>query len=77
MDLQGAQKLGLDEDVRAFVYKEIKAMTFEKFKSMFNEYVKNAQFQYLVLGDESKVKQSSLSKLGKVKRLSRTEVLNY
>ena len=72
-----AQKLGLNEDVRAFVYKEIKGMTFEKFKSMFNEYVKNAHFQYLVLGDESKVKESSLSKLGKVKRLSRTEVLNY
>lgn len=76
-EYRDAKKKGLDEDVRKYIYDTIKSMTFDDFRTFFNNQLNERAFHYVVIGNRSKVDMAILSNLGEVKELSRKEVFNY
>ena len=73
----GAQKLGLEKDIREDIYKEISTMTLDDVKEFQEKYVKDNHYTILVLGDKDKLDISALEKYGEVRYLTLDEIFGY
>ena len=73
----GAQKLGLDYDIRKDVYEKVQPMTIEDIQKFQNENIKDSKYTILVLGDKNKLDIKTLEKYGPVKYLTLEEIFGY
>jgi len=72
-----AKKLGLDHDVRKDTYEKAQKMTLSDISDFQKSYIKDKNYNILVLGDTKKLDFSILEKFGKVKILSLEEIFGY
>ena len=72
-----AQKLGVDYDVRSKVYSNLNTFSFEDINKFHAANYSSKPYTYTVLGDKNKIKESDLSKLGKVSYLSLQNIFGY
>ncbi len=72
-----AQKQGIDYDIRSKTFSNINNFTLEDLKSFHSKYYSNKPFTISILGDNTKLPASDLSKLGNVKKLSLEELFGY
>ncbi|WP_196892671.1 M16 family metallopeptidase [Aureivirga marina] len=71
------QKLGLDNDFREEMYKEIQNLTMKDLVDFFNENIKGKKYTTMVIGNKKDLDMNALSKLGKVKEMDIDELFNY
>lgn len=74
---ESLKKRGIDHDNREEIYNTIKNMTMEDLKQFFNDNIKDAQYNVMVIGNEKEVDFEALSKLGKVQELDVDYLFNY
>jgi len=68
---------GIDYDIRKDVYKYVKNADINTFSSFFDEYIKDKNYSFLILGNRDNVDMKTLKKLGTVKELTLEEIFNY
>lgn len=68
---------GIDYDIRKDVYQYVKNADIDKFSSFFDEYIKDKNYSFLILGNRDNVDMKILKKLGPVKELTLEEIFNY
>ena len=68
---------GIDYDIRKDVYKYVKNADINTFNSFFDEYIKDKNYSFLILGNRDNVDMKTLKKLGTVKELTLEEIFNY
>jgi predicted Zn-dependent peptidase len=68
---------GIDYDIREDVYKYCQETSLEDFAQFFNEYIKNNNYAFLILGNKNDVDMKALAGLGEVKELTLKEIFNY
>jgi predicted Zn-dependent peptidase len=72
-----AEKLGLDYDIRKDIYDKAQNLTLADVKKFQEENVKGSNYTILVLGDKTKLDESTLAKYGKVKYVTLEEIFGY
>ena len=72
-----AGKLGLNYDIRKDVYDKIPSMTFKDLKNFHNDFIRNKNFNILVLGNKSNLDMNVLQKYGDVQTLTLEEIFGY
>jgi len=72
-----AEKLGLDYDIRRDVYEIALNITLADIKKFQEENVKNSNYTVLILGDKTKLDESTLAKYGKIKFVTLEEIFGY
>jgi len=77
MNYLSSQKLGLDHDIRQDIYEKVKNLTMADVKNFQEQNVKNSNYTILVLGDKTKLFESTLSKYGKVQYLNLEDIFGY
>ncbi|WP_407557519.1 M16 family metallopeptidase [Winogradskyella sp. 4-2091] len=71
------QKRGIDNDNREEIYNAIKNMTMDDLKTFFNENIKGAEYNVMVIGNKKDMDFDALSKLGTIKELDIDYLFNY
>ena len=71
------QQLGIDKDHRAEVYSEIQNISLTDLNQFFNDYIKNSQFDLMVLGNKKDIDFKVLEQFGTVKELTPEYLFNY
>ena len=74
---QAAQKLGLNYDIRKYVYEQISKMTMTDLQNFHQSYIQNGDYTVLVLGDKDKIDLESLKKYGDVEFLTLEDIFGY
>ncbi len=72
-----AQRKKLNFDIRKAIYEEIQEMDFEDIKEFQEKYVKDKNYNIMVLGSHDKLNFNELAKYGEVKELSLEELFGY
>jgi predicted Zn-dependent peptidase len=72
-----AQKFGLTYDIRKDVYEKVPSMTFSDLRSFQQKYIKDKQFNILVLGNKDLLDLKILEQYGHVKSLELSDVFGY
>lgn len=72
-----AQRKGIDHDIRQDVYEYAKGATLEDVENFQKQYIKNANFNVMLLGSKEKINLKDLQKYGKVKELTLDELFGY
>lgn len=73
----GAKRLGLNYDIRKDVFEKVPAMTFADLKSFQEKYVKDKNFNIMVLGKKKELDVNTLGKYGSVNTLELKDVFGY
>jgi len=68
---------GIDYDIREDVYNYCQETSLEEFAQFFNEYIKDNNYSFLILGNKNDVDMNTLADLGEVKELTLEEIFNY
>ncbi|HPR30678.1 MAG TPA: insulinase family protein [Prolixibacteraceae bacterium] len=68
---------GIDYDIRKDEYEAAKNMSIDQFEQFFNEHIKGQKFNYLVLGNKTKLDRAALKSLGEVDELTLEEIFGY
>lgn len=72
-----ALKRGLDYDIRKNIYEAIPSLKMEDLKAFHQEYVKDGQYDIVLIGDKDKLNFDVLEQYGPVKELTLEEVFGY
>jgi len=72
-----ALKRGLDYDLRKDVYEQVPQMTMADLKKFHQEFIKNSDYNIMVIGDKDKVDMDALKSYGPVSFLSLKEIFGY
>jgi predicted Zn-dependent peptidase len=72
-----AQKFGLTYDIRKDVYEKVPAMTFGDLKSFQTQFIKDKNYNIMVLGNKSELDVKTLETYGKVNSLTLEDVFGY
>lgn len=72
-----ANELGLDLDPRKALFEAIQNMTLDDVLKYQQQYVKDNKWTYAILGRENELDMATLSKYGKVQRLTLTDIFGY
>jgi hypothetical protein len=70
-------KLGLNNDIRENVYKQLETLRYEDIQNFEQSAMKNIPFTYCVLASSKKVSTADLSKYGKVSEIKVEELFGY
>ncbi|MCS6989831.1 MAG: insulinase family protein [Chloroherpetonaceae bacterium] len=73
-EFEEAKKLGLDYDLRRDVYEKSKTIALSDLKAFHAKHFQNRKYAFLVIGDESALDMKTLEKLGKLKKLTLSEL---
>ncbi|MGS2738295.1 M16 family metallopeptidase [Sinomicrobium sp. M5D2P17] len=71
------RKKGITHDNRQEIYNTIKDMSLEDLKSFFNENIKGASYDIMVIGNKQDIDMQALGKLGKVTELDVDYLFNF
>lgn len=74
---ENARKKGLDYDVRKDVYEKVQTYTLEDVEKFQQEYLKNNNYNVVLIGSKDKLNFKELQKYGKVQQLSLDELFGY
>lgn len=72
-----AQKFGQNTDIRIDIYNKTASMTLNDVKNFNENYIKNKNKTYVILGKEADLKFDILGKFGNIKKLSQSEIFGY
>ena len=72
-----AQKFNQTYDIRKDIYNKTLTMTINDVKRFNENYIKNKNKTYVILGKEADMKFDALSKFGTVKKLSQEDIFGY
>lgn len=72
-----AQDLGMDTDIRAKIYDEVKNLTLQNVIDFQQRWVKGRTYTYCILGDKKTLDVESLRKIGPVEELTREQIFGY
>ena len=72
-----AQKFGLTYDIRKDVYEKVPSMTFADLKGFQTQFIKDKNFNIMVLGNKSELDIKTLENYGKVTSLTLEDVFGY
>jgi hypothetical protein len=73
----GAQRKGLDYDIRKKTYAAVDAIGYNELKKFHSSYIANKPYTYCVVASDKKVSQADMAKYGEVKKLSLEEIFGY
>ena len=76
-DYLGAQKKGLDHDIRKDVYDLAQTVTLDDIQKFQEQYLKDAKYNVVLLGNKDKLNFKDLQKYGKVQELTLDELFGY
>ena len=76
-DYINAQDFGWDHDKRKDLFDQVQTWTLEDVKKFQQQYVKDKNYTYCILGDEKDLKQEIVNKYGKLQKLSLEEIFGY
>lgn len=71
------QRLGISQDLRAAIYKQLEHYTYEQLLAFHEQYVKGRPQTILVVGSKNKIDLNDLKAFGEVQELSLEEVFGY
>ncbi len=71
------KKRGFDNDYREDLYNGIKNMTLSDLKTFFDDNIKGANYNVMVIGNKKDIDFESLKKLGKIQEMDIDELFNY
>lgn len=71
------QDLGLTENRSRALYEEVQKLTFDDVKAFQEKWVKGRKYTYCILGNEQELDMKTLSKYGKITRLSTEDIFGY
>lgn len=71
------KKRGITHDNRKEIYNHIQDMTLQDLKTFFNENIKGASYDIMVIGNKKDLDMKALGKLGKVNELDVDYLFNY
>ncbi len=74
---ESAKKLNIDYDLRQDVYNKVKTMTFEDLKAFHAKYVKDKQYNTVLIGNKEKINFQDLEQYGDIQELSLEEIFGY
>jgi predicted Zn-dependent peptidase len=72
-----AGKLGLTYDVRKDIFEKVPSMTFEDLKNFHDKYIRNQNFNIMVMGKKGELNLDELKKYGAIQSLSLTDIFGY
>ena len=64
------QRLGIEGDLREVIYKKMQNVTVDDLVKFQEKYIKNRKFDYIILGDKSRLDMEYLKSIGEVVELS-------
>ena len=76
-DYLNAKQMGYDTDKRKDTYEKVSEFTFEDIKIFQQQYVKNRPYTYYILGDVKDLDIKALESIGKITKLSQSEIFGY
>ena len=76
-DYLNAKDLGLDYDIRESIYKKGQKMSFADLETFFNEYIKDRNYNFLVMGNKETLDMEYLKSLGDVQEVTLEELFGY
>lgn len=71
------QDLGLDNDERAKLYKDLQEMTLQDVIDFQEKWIKGRTYHYAILGDKKELDMNALKKIGTVIELSTEDIFGY
>ncbi|MAY83115.1 MAG: peptidase M16 [Flavobacteriales bacterium] len=74
---ESALKRGVDYDLRKDIYEQVPNMTMADLKAFHEEFIKNSDYNIMVIGDKKKLDMAALKSYGPVNYLSLEEVFGY
>ena len=74
---QRLQDLGLSEDIRRNVYEQVSAMTLDDVVAYQQQYIKGRTYKTCVLGNEAELDMESLTRWGRIERLTTEQIFGY
>ena len=74
---ESAKRRGLDHDIRKDIYQGIQNMTIEDIANFQQRYIKDKNFNVVLVGDRNKLSLKELFKYGEVKELTLDELFGY
>jgi predicted Zn-dependent peptidase len=77
MDYLMAERMGLKEDSRKYIYNNIDKLNFKDILAFHGKYLANKPYSYAVLANKKKVKMEDMKKYGEVVELSLPELFGY
>jgi len=77
MDYLMAERMGLKEDSRKYIYNNIDKLNFKDILAFHSKYLANKPYSYAVLANKKKVKMEDMKKYGEVVELSLPELFGY
>lgn len=72
-----AQRSGLSEDPRKAIFEKIPTLTYNDLKVFHTDKISNKPYIYCIVGDQSDLKESDISSLGEIKKVSLSEIFGY
>ena len=72
-----ALKRGVDHDLREDIYKALPNMTITDLKAFHETYIKNGNYNIMVIGNKERLNMSALESYGPIKTLSLEDVFGY
>ena len=76
-DYLNAKQMGYETDKRIELYEQVSGFTFEDVKSFQQHYVKDRPYTYYILGDIKDLDTKALESIGKITKLSQSEIFGY
>ena len=74
---ESALSRGVDHDLREDIYREVPNMTMADLKVFHEEYIKNSNYNIMVIGKKEGLNMAALEEYGPVETLSLTEIFGY
>ena len=76
-DYLNAKQMGYNTDKRKEIFEKVAGFTFEDVKAFQQQYVKDRTYTYYILGDIKDLDIKSLESIGKITKLSQSEIFGY
>lgn len=73
----GAQRKGLDHDIRKSVYESADKLSYNDLKKFHTDNMSDKAYTYCVVASEKKVKEEDMKKYGKLQKVSLEELFGY
>ncbi|WP_293915477.1 MULTISPECIES: M16 family metallopeptidase [unclassified Sphingobacterium] len=72
-----AQRRGLSEDPRRAIFEKISTLTYNDLKVFHADKISHKPYVYCIVGDENGLKESDISSVGNIKKVSLSEIFGY
>ncbi len=73
----GDKRLGLNTDIRKYIYNKVPSLTFEDIKNFHAQNIAGKPYTYCVIGSEQKINMDDLKKIGEVQKLTLEQIFGY